>query len=92
MSLLGQKADIKELGGGIVLCWPKDKMNSGARPLRLRLVNIKIGKTRMWMLTSVLDRRKLPNKMIIKYYKMRWGVEVYQPDYASSALLYQLAA
>ena len=28
------------------------------------------------MLTSVLDRKKLPNKKIIKYYKMRWGVEV----------------
>jgi hypothetical protein len=59
-----------------VLCWPKDKINSGVEPLRLRLVKVKIGKTTMWMLTSVLDRKKLPNKKIIKYYKMRWGVEV----------------
>ena len=71
-----EKADIKRLGGGIVLCWPKGKMNSGAKPLRLRLVKVKIGKTMMWMLTSVLDRKRLPNKKIIKYYKMRWGVEV----------------
>ena len=51
-------------------------MDSGAMPLRLRLVHVKIGKTKMWLLTSVLDRTKLPNKKIIKYYKMRWGVEV----------------
>jgi hypothetical protein len=76
VKLLSEEADIKQLGRGIVLCWPKEKMNSGAEPLRLRLVNVKIGKTKMWMLTNVLDRRKLPNKTIIKYYKMRWGVEV----------------
>jgi hypothetical protein len=76
VSLLSENADIKQLGGGIVLCWPKDKMNSGAKPLRLRLIKIKIGKTTMWMLTSILDRQKLSNAKIIKYYKMRWGVEV----------------
>jgi hypothetical protein len=51
-------------------------MNSGAKPLRLRLVRIKIGKTKMWMLTSVLDAKKLRKKEIIRYYKMRWGIEV----------------
>jgi hypothetical protein len=76
VSLLSEKADIKQLGGGIVLCWPKDKMNSTAEPLRLRLVKVKIGKTSMWMLTSVLDDKKLSIKMIIKYYKLRWGIEV----------------
>jgi len=76
VNLLSEEADVKRLGGGIVLCWPKGKMNSGAEPLRLRLVKVKIGKTTMWMLTSVLDGKKLPNKKIIKYYKMRWGVEV----------------
>lgn len=76
VSLLGEAAKIKRLGGGIVLCWPKDKMNSGAKPLRLRLVEVTIGKTAMWMLTSVLDRKRLSNKQVVKYYKMRWGVEV----------------
>jgi len=76
VNLLSEKADIKRLGGGIVLCWPKGKMDSGAKPLRLRLVKVKVGKTRMWMLTSVLDRKRLSKKKIIKYYKMRWGVEV----------------
>ena len=76
VNLLSEKADIKKLSGGIVLCWPKGKMNAGAKPLRLRLIKVKIGKTQMWMLTSVLDRKQLSNKKIVKYYKMRWGVEV----------------
>ena len=76
VKLLSESADVKRLGGGIVLCWPKDKMNSGEEPLRLRLVRVKIGKTKMWMLTSVLDPQELSVKDIIRYYKMRWGVEV----------------
>ena len=76
MNLLSETADVKRQGGGIVLCWPKDKMNSGEEPLRLRLVRVKIGKTKMWMLTSVLDPKQLSVKQIIRYYKMRWGVEV----------------
>jgi hypothetical protein len=76
VSLLSETADVKRKSGGIVLCWPKGMMNSGGKPLRLRLVRVKIGNTKMWMLTSVLSRKKLSNKKIVRYYKMRWGVEV----------------
>ena len=76
VNLLSETADVKRAGGGLVLCWPKGKMDSGEKPLRLRLVRVKIGKTQMWMLTSVLDGKKLRPKKIIQYYKMRWGVEV----------------
>ena len=76
VKLLSGVADIKKCGGGIVLCWPKNKMNSGAKPLRLRLVRVKIGKTKMWLLTSVLDPKKLSKKMMVKFYKMRWGIEI----------------
>jgi len=76
VSLLSEQADVKKLGGGLVLCWPKGKRDSRQPPLRLRLVWVKIGKTKMWMLTSVLDRRQLGNKQIARFYKMRWGIEV----------------
>lgn len=76
VSLLSETADIQKCGGGIVLCWPKGQMNSGEPPLRLRLVKVRVGKTDMWMLTSVLDRRQLTKKQIIRFYKMRWGIEV----------------
>jgi len=76
VNLLSEKADIKKRGGGIVLCWPKGKMNSGFPPLRLRLIRVKVGKTKMWMLTSVLNPKKLTKRKIIRYYEMRWGIEV----------------
>jgi hypothetical protein len=60
----------------LVLCWPKTVIRSGQRPLRLRLVQVPLGKTSAWMLTSVLDRRRLTAKQILRFYKMRWGVEV----------------
>ena len=75
-NLLSETADIKQRGGGTVFCWPKNKMHSGAKPLRLRLVQVKIGKTQMWILTNVLDPKKLSKKKIVRFYKMRWGVEV----------------
>jgi len=76
VKLLSEIADIKKCGGGIVLCWPKDTMNSGAKPLRLRLVQVKIGKTKMWLLTSVLDPKTLSRKKMVEIYKMRWGIEI----------------
>lgn len=76
VSLLTQQADLVKKGDGIVLCWPKGKMTSGDPPLRLRLVNVKVGKRTMWMLTSVCDRTRLSKKQIAAFYKMRWGIEV----------------
>jgi hypothetical protein len=60
----------------LVLCWPKTAMSSNRPPLRLRLVRILLGKTEAWMLTSVLEQRKLTAKAILRFYKMRWGIEV----------------
>lgn len=34
VELLREKADVEKLSDGIVLCWPKGKMNSGEPPLR----------------------------------------------------------
>jgi hypothetical protein len=76
VKLLSKQADVKKCGGGIVLCWPKGQMNSGAPPLRLRLLRVKVGKTKMWMLTSVLSHGKLTTKQVVRFYKMRWGIEV----------------
>lgn len=76
VTLLSEQADIKKLGGGMVLCWPKGKMNSGAKPLHLRLVRVRVGKTQMWMLTSVCNAKTLTRGKIAQYYKMRWGIEI----------------
>jgi hypothetical protein len=76
VNLLIEHADVKKLGDGIVLCWPKGQRESGEPPLRLRLVKVQVGKTKMWMLTSVLDPRQLSRKQLVRVYKLRWGLEV----------------
>jgi len=64
-------------GKDIVYCWPKKKMKANEPPLRLRLVKCKIGKNEnVWLLTSVLDKRQLSNKDMVKLYKQRWGIEL----------------
>ena len=42
--LLSEQADVLEVGGGEVLCWPKGQMNSGGEPLRVRVVQVTLGK------------------------------------------------
>lgn len=76
VNLLAKQADYERRGDGEVWCWPKDQMRCGGQPLRLRLVKVKIGKTQMWMLTSVLDKSELTHRQIVRYYKMRWLIEV----------------
>ena len=76
VNLLSENADFEKIEDGIVLCWPKVKVASEAPPIRLRLVRVTVGKTKMWMLTSVLDELKLTVAQIVSYYKMRWGIEV----------------
>ncbi|KAA1259496.1 Transposase DDE domain protein [Rubripirellula obstinata] len=92
VSLLSEQADFSMKSGGIVLCWPKGQMKSGAKPLRLRLKKVTLGKTTVWLLTSVLNGRDLSVKRMVKLYKMRWGVENYQARYAGRHPLYLLAA
>ena len=66
----------KSKNGMLVLCWPKTAMQANQPPLRLRLLQVQLGKARVWMLTSVLDWQKLTAKAIVRFYKMRWGIEV----------------
>jgi Transposase DDE domain len=76
VKLLAESTSFRSLKGGIVLCWPKAMLETDQPPLRLRLVKIRLGRTHAWMLTSVLDSKRLSTAQIIKFYKLRWGVEV----------------
>ena len=59
---------------GYVLSWPKDKQDQP--PLKLRLVQVVIGNTEVYLLTSVLDVKQLDDSMVVKLYKKRWGIEI----------------
>jgi hypothetical protein len=42
VDLLSEQADMKKCDSGEVLCWPKDRMNAGEPPLRLRLLKASV--------------------------------------------------
>jgi hypothetical protein len=68
--------DCRKTRGGKVACWPEAVRRAGLPPLRLRLVKAKIGRTKVWMLTSVLDSERLSRAAIARFYEMRWGIEI----------------
>ena len=74
--LIERKDCIIKRRKGYVLCWPLTAQQAKLPPLRLRLVQVRIGRQRMWMLTNVLKRSRLTPKMMVNFYKMRWGIEV----------------
>jgi Transposase DDE domain len=59
-----------------VLCWPKKAQQAKQEPLELRLLQVRLGKTTMWLLTSVRERERLSAKAAVRFYRLRWGVEV----------------
>ena len=74
-SLLAEHCDYMKQPDGNVLCWPKN-VRSKEKPIRLRLVQVKVGTADVWLLTSVLSEQKLSKTQMIAFYKMRWGIEI----------------
>jgi hypothetical protein len=61
---------------GIVYCWPAAAMKKRKPPLVLRLVKCKVGKTNVYLLTSVLSEAQLTRTEMAKLYELRWGIEL----------------
>jgi hypothetical protein len=77
VTLLTERTDcVIRRHGRLVLCWPRAAQKENLPPLRLRLVRVKIGRQRMWMLTNVLQPARLTSEQIVKFYKVRWGIEI----------------
>jgi len=67
---------VKEGRDQIVVCWPKDAQRAGLPPLRLRLIHTRIHQTKVWLLTSVLERTQLTRSQSVRLYQFRWGIEL----------------
>jgi hypothetical protein len=63
-----------EQRGSTVYLWPKNHRKR--KPLMLRLVEIKTGRKRVYLLTSVLGTELLKDAEVAEMYRLRWGVEV----------------
>ncbi len=57
-----------------VYLWPKNRRRH--KPLRLRLIVLKRGGKRVYLLTNVLESPRLSRSMAGELYRARWGIEV----------------
>jgi hypothetical protein len=78
-----------ERAGDIVYVWPKRQQKNGP-PLTLRLIKVKGGKAPVYLLTNVLDHRRLTKKSAGKIYRQRWGVELFYRTFKCSLGLAKL--
>lgn len=60
---------------GVVWYWPTWAQDARLPPIRARLLRVRGGKTDVWLLTNVLDRRRLGRKQARQFYRWRWGSE-----------------
>ncbi len=75
-----------EQQGDVVSLWPKKRRHLA--PLKLRRIRLRdeTGQT-VYLLSNILDKKQLSDKKAKRLYRMRWGIEVYQPEDASSGTL-----
>lgn len=78
-------------GHGVVYCWPDKAARKRQPPITLRLIEMRLGRTPIYLVTNVLDPELLSASDAKTMYELRWGIEVCQSDCTSSAGLYQLA-
>jgi hypothetical protein len=60
----------------LVYVWPKKARESSA-PLRLRLIRVGSGTKTVYLLTNVLDSKRLSRSAAGTIYRKRWGVELF---------------
>ena len=82
--------DRRRFRDGEILCWPQAARDQELPPLRVRLIRLRGRKRRhdVWLLTNVLDPRRLSAPQAGRYYRARWENEVCQADHRSSDRLY----
>ena len=61
---------------GIVYLWPQS-VQGQEQPIALRLVVGHDGKQPIYLVTSVLDPRRLSDQQVLDLYRRRWGIELF---------------
>ena len=62
---------------GLVYLWPDKAAKQGMQPLVLRLIVVNTGRRPIFLVTSVMNRRKLTDFQAAQIYAGRWGIEVF---------------
>ena len=95
-----KRQPLKRFREGIVYDWTEKARKEGGLPLRLRLIRVP-GKKRtkkeseyydVWLLTSVLEKRRLPFSAASRYYRWRWENEGYFRSYKRTLSMMKLSS
>lgn len=62
---------------GLVYLWPDREAARSRPPLVLRLIVARGGRHPVYLVTSVLDGRRLSDRQVVAIYRLRWGVELF---------------
>ena len=62
---------------GIVYCWPNAAMKRNQPPLVLRLLHFRDHRGDVYLVTNVLEEKKLTYREAREIYRRRWGIEVH---------------
>jgi hypothetical protein len=62
---------------GIVYCWPNAAMKKNQPPLVLRLLHFKDGRGDVYLVTNVLEEKKLTYRQASEIHRRRWGIELH---------------
>jgi hypothetical protein len=73
--LLRKLGYVEHEGADTVYLWPEKKWHEP--PVVLRLIERRLGKKKMYLVTNVQDKKALSEKNAGVLYEMRWGVEVF---------------
>jgi hypothetical protein len=60
----------------IVYCWPNEAVRKKQPPLTLRLLHFKNSRGDVYLITNVLNEKKLSDRQAKEIYIRRWGIEV----------------
>jgi hypothetical protein len=61
---------------GIVYVWPESAARKKQPPLILRLIHLKGERGDIYLLTNVLNSRRLSDSLASRLYTLRWGIEI----------------
>lgn len=75
VTLLRKLGHVRERDG-LVYFWPDHAAKKKQPPLVLRLLHFQLGRCQVYLVTNVLDKKRLSDSQATRLYRLRWGVEL----------------
>lgn len=80
-----EHVELEDFREGVVYYWPEAVQKKGGAPIRARLIRL-CGKSKkrkydVWLLTNVMDQKRLSRRQADRFYRWRWESEGYFRTY-----------